>query len=121
MRRSESTYASNPTLPSATRDCPEGSAQSFAQARSALQRGSWQCLAKRLIDIVGALLFFLLFTPLYLLVAVVVLLAMGPPVHYWQERIGAGGRRFCLYKFRSMVPNAEVPTRGTQGECPCSR
>jgi lipopolysaccharide/colanic/teichoic acid biosynthesis glycosyltransferase len=121
MRRSESSYASNPTLPPSTRDWPNDSAQAFAQEQFALRRGSWQCLAKRLIDIVGALFFFLLFTPLYLLVAVVVFLAMGPPVHYWQERIGAGGRRFCLYKFRSMVPNAEVPTRGTQGECPCSR
>ena len=61
---------------------------------------------KRTIDIVGALAFFVLFGPLYLLVALAVLVSMGRPVHYWQNRLGNGGR-FRFYKFRSMVRDSD--------------
>ena len=64
--------------------------------------------AKRTIDIGGALLFFAVFGPLYLLVALAVLLSMGRPVYYWQNRLGAGGRPFRFYKFRSMVHNSDA-------------
>jgi exopolysaccharide production protein ExoY len=67
-----------------------------------------QRAAKRLLDIVGALAFFALMGPLYLLVAMAVLVSMGRPVHYWQNRLGTGGRRFRFYKFRSMVHNSDV-------------
>lgn len=62
---------------------------------------------KRTLDIAGALLFFALCGPLYLLVALAVLLTMGRPVHYWQPRLGAGGQRFRFFKFRSMVNNSD--------------
>jgi lipopolysaccharide/colanic/teichoic acid biosynthesis glycosyltransferase len=58
---------------------------------------------KRSVDIVGALAFFVLLGPLYLLVAAAVLIGMGRPVHYWQTRLGQDGRPFRCYKFRSMV------------------
>ena len=58
---------------------------------------------KRAIDIVGALVFFLVFGPLYLLVAGGVLISMGRPVHFWQYRLGRHGKRFRFHKFRSMV------------------
>jgi len=63
---------------------------------------------KRAIDIVGALVFFAVFGPLYLLVAMSVLVSMGRPVHYWQNRLGRGGRRFRFHKFRSMVRNSHA-------------
>src|SRR5687767_4056210 len=63
---------------------------------------------KRTIDIVGALTFFILFGPLYLLVALGVRISMGRPVHFWQNRLGESGQRFRFYKFRSMVHNSEV-------------
>jgi exopolysaccharide production protein ExoY len=63
--------------------------------------------AKRTTDIVGALTFFVLFGPLYLLVALCVGISMGRPVHFWQHRLGANGQRFRFYKFRSMVRNSE--------------
>lgn len=62
---------------------------------------------KRVIDIVGALVFFALFGPLYLLVALGVAVSMGRPVHFWQNRLGERGQRFRFYKFRSMVHNSE--------------
>lgn len=64
--------------------------------------------AKRLIDIVGALLFFVVLGPFYLAVALCVRLSMGSPVHFGQIRLGEGGRRFHFYKFRSMVRDSDV-------------
>lgn len=63
--------------------------------------------AKRTIDIVGALTFFALFGPLYVIVALSVAITMGRPVHFWQNRLGENGQRFRFYKFRSMVRNSE--------------
>ncbi|WP_162593767.1 sugar transferase [Variovorax sp. PBL-E5] len=62
---------------------------------------------KRAMDIVGALIFFAVFGPLYLLVALGVRISMGRPVHFWQNRLGERGQRFRFYKFRSMVHNSE--------------
>lgn len=67
----------------------------------------WQAGLKRGLDVLGALLFFALFGPLYLLVAIAVWGAMGRPIHYWQLRVGEGGRPFCFYKFRSMSHGAD--------------
>lgn len=64
-------------------------------------------MTKRLMDIAGALTFFILLGPIYLLVAGCVLIGMGRPVHYWQHRLGTGGQRFRFYKFRSMVHNSD--------------
>ncbi|MBU1359301.1 MAG: sugar transferase [Gammaproteobacteria bacterium] len=62
---------------------------------------------KRSIDIVGALIFFMIFGPLYLAVALCVGISMGRPVHYWQNRLGERGQKFKFFKFRSMVPNSD--------------
>src|SRR4051794_585134 len=43
---------------------------------------------KRSVDITGALVFFVLLGPLYLLVAAAVFIGMGGPVHYGQTRLG---------------------------------
>ena len=63
---------------------------------------------KRSVDILAALVFFALFGPLYLAVALGVAISMGRPVHFWQVRIGEGGQRFRFYKFRSMVRDSET-------------
>ncbi|TWO72531.1 sugar transferase [Caenimonas sedimenti] len=62
---------------------------------------------KRLLDITGAALFLVLGMPLYLLVALGVKLSSPGPVHYWQYRVGIGGRRFAFIKFRSMVMDGD--------------
>lgn len=63
---------------------------------------------KRCLDIVGAGFLLLALAPLMLLISVIVLASDGGPVLFVQERIGRNGRRFRLYKFRSMVPDAEA-------------
>ncbi|RYF47065.1 MAG: sugar transferase [Comamonadaceae bacterium] len=67
----------------------------------------FQRTVKRTLDIAGALTFFALFGPIYLLVALGVAVSMGRPVHFWQNRLGERGQRFRFYKFRSMVHNSD--------------
>lgn len=84
-----------------------GGAQSPIIQAPPRRLGTAERAVKRAIDIVGASLFFLVCGPLYLLVALGVRLSMGRPIHFWQNRLGAGGQRFRFYKFRSMVHNSE--------------
>lgn len=61
----------------------------------------------RLLDIVGSL-FILAFTlPFMVVAAAAIKLNSRGPVLYRQQRVGKGGRLFDLYKFRTMVDNAE--------------
>jgi len=67
---------------------------------------SWQLFAKRTIDIVGAIVGLLLFSPLFLIIAILVKCTSPGPVIFRQVRSGRRGRRFTILKFRSMVANA---------------
>ncbi len=62
---------------------------------------------KRAVDIVGAIAAFVLSLPLLLLAALMVKLSSRGPVLFHQLRGGIGGRPFVMYKFRTMVVNAE--------------
>jgi Undecaprenyl-phosphate glucose phosphotransferase len=64
--------------------------------------------AKRGLDIVGALAAFVIFSPVLLAVAIAVKLTSRGPLLYAQERMGLDGRRFKMYKFRSMRIDAEA-------------
>src|SRR5262245_44595984 len=57
---------------------------------------------KRWIDIVGSLALIVLFFPLLVLAGVLVLLDVGRPIFFWQERLGWKGRSFLIYKFRTL-------------------
>lgn len=64
-------------------------------------------VCKRALDVVVAGLALLILAPLLLLTALLIKLQDGGPVLFEQERVGKGGRRFRMLKFRSMVPDAE--------------
>jgi exopolysaccharide biosynthesis polyprenyl glycosylphosphotransferase len=66
-----------------------------------------QLFFKRTLDTVLGLGFLIVLSPLLLFVALLVKLSSGGPVLYRQTRCGLGGRRFTVYKFRSMVEGAE--------------
>ncbi len=66
----------------------------------------WQLVVKRAVDVVGATLGLVVGGPLMLLVAVLVKLDSPGPVFFRQERIGVGGRRFRVWKFRTMRAGA---------------
>lgn len=65
---------------------------------------------KRAFDIFFSLLGLILSSPLALLTALAIRLEGPGPILYRQERVGQYGRVFTIYKFRSMVPNAEENT-----------
>ena len=64
-------------------------------------------LAKRLIDVVLASIGLFLLALATPFIALAIYLESPGPIFYTQERIGRGGRRFRVYKFRSMVVDAE--------------
>ena len=67
-------------------------------------------LFKRLLDIVAAAAGLVLALPIMLLVAIAVRLNSAGPVLYSQCRVGKDGRLFTIYKFRSMLVDAEALT-----------
>ncbi len=70
-------------------------------------RGKTYRILKRAIDIAACLMVAPLLVPLLSLVALLIYLDSPGKVMFTQLRTGKGGRRFKMYKFRSMVPNAE--------------
>lgn len=67
---------------------------------------------KRIIDVVGATILFLLFSPISLIIAILIKLdSEGSILADVPERIGENGRKFKMYKFRSMVNNAHYLLR----------
>jgi lipopolysaccharide/colanic/teichoic acid biosynthesis glycosyltransferase len=63
---------------------------------------------KRAIDVVASGTALILAAPFLLLVALAVKVTSPGPIFYGQQRDGRGGRRFRIYKFRTMVVNAEA-------------
>ena len=79
----------------------------FNQKKIVNQKSGY-LLTKRVIDIVGALVGLLLLSPFVLVVAILIKI-QDPrgPIFFKQQRIGKDGQTFYIYKFRSMVTNAE--------------
>jgi lipopolysaccharide/colanic/teichoic acid biosynthesis glycosyltransferase len=63
--------------------------------------------AKRVTDIVVSLIALIAFSLVFLVIALAILITSGRPIIYRQTRLGLGGHPFTLYKFRTMVPNAD--------------
>lgn len=72
--------------------------------------GTSDRVMKRVFDVVGSAAFMIVFSPLYLLIAVLIKLTSRGPVFYSQLRMGADGKIFECYKFRSMRVDAEAKT-----------
>ncbi len=64
-------------------------------------------MAKRLFDIIFSFFGLILILPLLLIIAVLIKRESPGPVFYRGERIGKNGRSFRIFKFRTMVPDAE--------------
>jgi lipopolysaccharide/colanic/teichoic acid biosynthesis glycosyltransferase len=60
-------------------------------------------MVRRIIDFLLSLLFILLFLPLCILIAVAIKLEDGKKVLYTSQRVGLGGRKFRMFKFRTMI------------------
>jgi lipopolysaccharide/colanic/teichoic acid biosynthesis glycosyltransferase len=76
---------------------------------ASVQRPYWRL--KRALDVGVAICAIVLLAPLLLLVAVLVVVEIGPPALFWQQRPGVAGRPLRLYKFRSMARPYDVSGR----------
>lgn len=63
--------------------------------------------AKRLIDIVVSMILIILLFPIFIIISIIVKLSSKGPIFFAHRRIGKNGKEFNLYKFRTMVPNAQ--------------
>jgi exopolysaccharide biosynthesis polyprenyl glycosylphosphotransferase len=85
--------------------------------RSRLRGGA--AIVKRAIDILISAALLVLVSPILLIVAILIKITMPGPVLFKQERIGFQRRPFVIYKFRSMIPDAEAqsgPTVASPGD-----
>jgi len=69
---------------------------------------------KRPFDIFLSLMGIILSSPLWLIMAVLILIDDGRPIFYFQERVGKGGQIFKVIKFRTMIREAERPEEPVQ-------
>jgi exopolysaccharide biosynthesis polyprenyl glycosylphosphotransferase len=70
-------------------------------------REDWRFLAKRAMDVVGGTLLLILTLPVTIIAAIALKLTSPGPALFVQPRVGFNKRVFKLYKFRTMVANAE--------------
>ncbi|KRQ87433.1 putative sugar transferase EpsL [Caloramator mitchellensis] len=68
---------------------------------------SLQLIIKRLFDFMFSLILLIILFPLFLLISILIKLDSKGEVFFKQERAGLNGKPFMIYKFRTMVKNAE--------------
>jgi exopolysaccharide biosynthesis polyprenyl glycosylphosphotransferase len=67
----------------------------------------WQMFMKRTVDLVISLVLLIVLSPFLVAVAIAIKMTSSGPIFFRQRRVGVNKRQFTMYKFRTMVPNAE--------------
>lgn len=76
-------------------------------------RGIYNRVIKRIVDIVLAVIILICVSPIYVCVTIAIAAEDGLPILYKADRGGLHGKKFKIYKFRSMVKNADKIGGGT--------
>ncbi|MES9684622.1 sugar transferase [Gottfriedia acidiceleris] len=77
-------------------------------SKESVEKGWIYSFTKRLMDLFGATLGLILLMPVFIVVAIFIKLEDPKgPIFFFQTRVGKNGKEFKMYKFRSMVTNAE--------------
>lgn len=71
----------------------------------------WGRIIKRLLDIFGSIILLIIFSPILLIISLIILIETGRPIIYKNERVGQKGKKFFTLKFRSM---RQVDSTGPQ-------
>ncbi len=74
----------------------------------------WQLFVKRTMDIVLSLLALVVLSPVFIIAMIGIKTTSRGPIFFRQVRSGKNGRKFTLYKFRSMVVGAEIRKRALE-------
>lgn len=77
------------------------------EAQQLLQKKKGYLISKRLFDIIVSLLLLVILSPVFLVVSISIKMEDGGPVFYRQQRITTYGREFRIFKFRTMILNAD--------------
>lgn len=82
----------------------DGEAQITATATA---HDGWQMIAKRAIDLLLPIVLLIVLSPFLVGIALAIKMTSSGPILFRQRRVGLNKRQFTMYKFRTMVPNAE--------------
>lgn len=85
-----------------------GTLETRSVVRFKVVEDDYRLVIKRVIDIVAAMIGLVCCAPMLVLIALAIKLTSRGPVCFNHERYGLGKRRFVMYKFRTMVANAEA-------------
>ena len=94
---------------------PEFKTEEVRKYYDILEKKKASLFLKRLFDIVVSLLMLIILFPVFLILAIAIKLDSKGPVFYRQERVTQYGRKFRIFKFRSMVQNADKGSLVTVG------
>lgn len=67
----------------------------------------WQMFMKRTMDLLLSVILLVILSPILITVAVAIKMTSSGPILFRQKRVGINKRQFTMFKFRTMVPNAE--------------
>lgn len=88
-----------------------GQSSSVPAESKELEYPGWQLVAKRVLDFVVALTLLVLVSPLWLFIVLWIRSDSAGPAIFKQTRVGLRGKPYTIYKFRTMVQNAEALTK----------
>jgi len=78
-----------------------------------LAKKNFSLIAKRILDIVMSLILLLLCTPIILVISIIIKVDSQGPVVFKQERVTTYGKKFWIYKFRTMFTGSEKGSQVT--------
>ena len=76
------------------------------ESKSSIEFSLYEVI-KRLIDVIFSFLGIVVLSPLFIIISIIIKTTSKGPVFFSQKRVGKNGKEFDMYKFRSMVVNAE--------------
>ena len=92
---------------------PEMQTEAVRKYYDILKKKKFSLFVKRAFDLFASIIALIVFSPIYLILAIAIKLDSPGPVFYRQERVTQYGKRFRIHKFRTMVQNADKGSQVT--------
>ena len=86
---------------------PEFQNEDVKKYYDVLKKKTFSLVLKRIFDIVVSMIMLVILSPVFLVLAIAIKIDSKGPVFYRQERITQFGKKFRIFKFRTMVANAD--------------
>lgn len=92
---------------------PEMQTEAVRKYYDILKKKKFSLFVKRAFDLFASIIALIVFSPIYLVLAIAIKLDSPGPVFYRQERVTQYGKHFRIHKFRTMVQNADKGSQVT--------